>query len=154
MNDEQLVTICELAEPAVRQENLYIVDAEIKGSGAPVIWLYVDSEEGDVKVDSCTRISRELSFVLDAHEVISGGYRLNISSPGLSRPLSDHRQYVKNRGRTIRVKYKNPDGYQKLEGVLKKADSDGVTVTSDQGQDTLISYSEIVEAKIIPVFSR
>ncbi|MEX2601976.1 MAG: ribosome maturation factor RimP [Balneolaceae bacterium] len=154
MNDEQLVTICELAKPAVRQENLYIVDAEIKGNRDPVIWLYVDSEEGDVQVESCTRISRELSFVLDAHEVMQGGYRLNISSPGLSRPLSDHRQYVKNRGRTIRVKYKNPDGYQKLEGVLKEADDEGVTVTSDQGQDTLISYSEIVEAKIIPVFSR
>src|SRR5690625_4833476 len=102
MDTEQINIIKHLAEPIVEQEDLYLVDVEEKGADETVLWIYVDSEKQDVSIEACTNISRELGFVLDAHDVIQSGYRLNVSSPGLSRPLTDQRQYKKNKGRTLR----------------------------------------------------
>ncbi|MEX0770361.1 MAG: ribosome maturation factor RimP [Balneolaceae bacterium] len=154
MLKDQINIIKKLAEPIVQQEDMFIVDVEIKGGNETVVWIFVDSEHGDVSVDSCTRISSELDFVLDAHEVFSTGYRLNISSPGLSRPLSDRRQYVKNLGRKARVKFKEPEGYRKLEGILSDISGDEIKIEMDKGDHTFIDFNKIVETKIIPTFSR
>lgn len=154
MVKDQINSIKELAEPIVLQEDMFLVDVEIKGGNETVVWVYVDSEYGDVSVESCTRISSELEFVLDAHEVLSSKYRLNISSPGLSRPLSDRRQYFKNRGRKAKVKYKAPDGYRKLEGILSDVSGDEIKIEMEKGEHALIDFNQIVETKIIPNFSR
>ncbi|MEX0995372.1 MAG: ribosome maturation factor [Balneolaceae bacterium] len=154
MVKDQINNIKKLAEPIVQQEDMFIVDVEIKEGNETVVWIFVDSEHGDVNVESCTRISSELEFVLDAYEVLSTKYRLNISSPGLSRPLSDRRQYIKNLGRKARIKFKEAEGYQKLEGTLKDVSGDEIKIEMDKGEDTFIHFNKIVETKIIPTFSR
>lgn len=169
-----------IAEPVIEQAGVYLLDVEILPEDGKTIWLYVDSEQGDVSLDICTRLSREISFLLDAHEVVSGAYRLNISSPGLDRPLRDIRQYRKNIGRTIRIRLQATDRPDVL-GILTSAESDTLTVTptpgkgkkshaaskggadrvpstsqaSGPGTATFVSIalSEIREAKIEPSFS-
>jgi len=153
MDSEQIERIKEISKPIVEQEDLYLVDVAEEHSGEPVLWIYVDSEEGDVSVDACTRISRELGFVLDAHENVRSRYRLNVSSPGLSRPLSDIRQYRKNRGRVARIKYRDSDGYHKLEGVLKQVDPDRLEVETESGERHSVTFESIAETKIIPTLS-
>lgn len=150
MDAERINIVKNLAEPIVEQEDLFLVDAEVKGADETVVWVYVDSEARNVSVEACSKISRELGFVLDAHNVIEAKYRLNVSSPGLSRSLSDPRQYKKNIGRVASIKFKSPDGYEKLEGVLKEVHNDNVVLEIKDDSDRTILFNEIVETKIIP----
>jgi ribosome maturation factor RimP len=150
MTSEQLNEIKKLAEPIVEQEDLFLVDVEVKGGNETILWVYVDSLNSNVSVEACTKISRELSFVLDAHDVISSKYRLNVSSPGLSRPLTDFRQYKKNKGRLARVKFKDPEGYLKLEGILQEVSEDAIQLMVEDESVKTIELDSIVETKIIP----
>lgn len=117
-----------IAESVIEQAGLFLLDVEIESTDGKTVWLNVDSESGGVSLDICGRLSKEIGFLLDAHETISGAYRLNISSPGLDRPLSDIRQYRKNIGRTIRIK--PLDSNQKdLLGTLISVQDDAITVS-------------------------
>ena len=98
--------IFDLAQQCASSHNVFVVDVEIKHTTPVELWVYLDKEEKDLSIDVCTKISRELGFLLEAHELELDRYRLNVSSPGLSRPLSDIRQYPKNIGRTCRVRYR------------------------------------------------
>lgn len=150
MNSDPITRIKELAEPLVRQYDMFIIDVEIKQHEMNVIWVYADSEKGGVNLDECSKISRELSFLIESEELFERSYRLNVSSPGLSRPLTDKRQYAKNKGRTAKLKYKQAGNYEKVEGVLKDVSDDHVKIQPDTGKETTIRFEDLVETKIVP----
>lgn len=141
--------ISELAESVLASTDFFLVDVEIKSGKTPEIWIYIDGVERGVNMDECAEISNELGFLMDAHELFDGGYRLNVSSPGLSRPLVDKRQYPKNKGRKVKVKYKNEEGYYKLEGILENLSDETIVINGEEGPMEL-SFDQIVETKIIP----
>lgn len=150
MINDPLKRIEELALPLVEQENMFLVDIELKQQDMNVVWVYVDSEEGGVNLDICSKISRELSFQVENEEIFPKSYRLNVSSPGLSRPLSDKRQYGKNVGRTIKVKYKREGEYEKIEGILKEVTDKNVTIEDESGQTVTADFDNLVETKVVP----
>jgi len=150
MIHDPLKRIEELALPLVEQENMFLVDIELKQQDMNVVWVYVDSEEGGVNLDVCSKISRELSFQVENEDIFPRSYRLNVSSPGLSRPLSDKRQYGKNIGRTVKVKYKQEGEYEKIEGILKEVTDNSVTIEDENGQTAIIDFKHLVETKIVP----
>jgi ribosome maturation factor RimP len=139
----------ELAESVLATTDFFLVGVEIKGSNTSEIWVYADSEERNINMDECAKISNELSFLMDAHEVFDGTYFLNVSSPGLSRPLVDWRQYAKNKGRRVKVKYKDAEGYHKMEGKLEALTDEDVKIGREDSAVTL-PKEQIVETKIIP----
>lgn len=132
---------------------MFVVDVELKThSGQTEVWVLLDAEKGGVNIDHCSEISRELGFLIEAHELFDKKYRLNVSSPGLSRPLSDLRQYKKNEGRVAAIKFKNTDGeYKKIEGVITSIQDEVVAITDEEEVETQIPFNNIVETKIIPV---
>lgn len=142
--------ILELAEPIVEQEGMFLVDVEVKTAKIMEIWVLVDSEEGGVNLDTCSKISKELGFLLEEEDLISKAYRLNVSSPGLSRPLSDQRQYSKNEGRNVKVKYKEDENYITVEGVLTSVDDAHIEVTPENDKTVTIPFDQVVETKIVP----
>ena len=150
MISNPLKRIKELAETLVSKTDMFLVDVELKQQEMNVVWVYVDSETGGVNLDECSRISRELSFMVESEELFVKSYRLNVSSPGLSRPLSDRRQFAKNRGRTAKVKYKQDDTYEKIEGILKDVSEDYVKIQHDKDKETSIRFEDLVETKIVP----
>lgn len=150
MNSDPLKRIEELALPLVEQADMFLVDVELKQQEMNVVWVYVDSEKGNVNLEECSKISRELSFLVETEDLFPRAYRLNVSSPGLSRPLSDKRQYPKNVGRTVKVKYKNNDGYHKTEGVLKDVNDKFVTIEDDDKQPVVVEFNQLVETKVVP----
>ncbi|WP_421774728.1 ribosome maturation factor RimP [Gracilimonas sp.] len=145
--------IKDLADPLAQEHDLFVVDVELKThSGQTEVWVLLDTEEGGVNIDDCSEISRELGFLIEAHELFDKKYRLNVSSPGLSRPLSDLRQYKKNEGRVAAIKFKNTDGeYKKIEGVITGIEDKVVAITDEEEVETQIPFDNIVETKIIPV---
>ncbi len=151
MQPDTIQKIKDLATPLAESNNLFIVDAEVKtGSGITEVWLYLDAEDRGVNLDECADISRELGFLMEAHEIFEGKYRLNVSSPGLSRPLSDVRQYRKNEGRKAKIKYKQDDQYSKISGNIVSVTENGVMIEDKKGNAVEVRFDEIQEAKIIP----
>lgn len=140
----------ELSEPIVNQKNMFLVDVELKHKKIPEVWVLVDAEEGGVNVDACSAVSREVANLLEEQNVFGGAYRLNVSSPGLSRPLSDKRQYRKNIGRTAKIKYKIENNYHTTEGVIEAVENELITILYEKNEKVELDFSQIVETKIIP----
>lgn len=138
-------------DPLLDEKQMFLVDIHIHGSKVTKIKIFVDTERGGVNVDDCSEISRELDFLMEAHKIIDSSYRLDISSPGLSRPLTDYRQYKKNTGRRAKVKYKQNGEYNKMEGTLSEVNDKQIVLNPDEGYPKTIPFKQIVETKIIPV---
>lgn len=152
MNPDITDTIKELALPLAEENDLFLVDVELKTGGGTEVWVYLDGEERGVNLDECADISRELGFLIDAHEILGDKYRLNVSSPGLSRPLTDLRQFKKNKERTVKVRFrKENEEVGKLVGIINSVSDTGVLITENEKSEIEIPFDSIIEAKIIPV---
>lgn len=150
MDNDKINRIKSIVEGIIKQEDMFLVDVEIKHAETLEVWVLLDSEKGGVNVDVCSAISRELADKLEEINLFSSAYRLNVSSPGLSRSLTDIRQYPKNRGRTVKVKYKTDEGYQKAEGILQDVTDDTLVLAMNEDHQKEISFNSVVEAKVIP----
>jgi len=152
MQDESIKKIKEIAYPIVEQGDTFLLDVEIKHQKVPEVWVLIDSESSNVSLDTYSAISREIGDALEKEDLFPNQYRLNVSSPGLSRALSDKRQYVKNIGRTAKVKYKLNNQYETVEGKIKNVDDDMISVELDENNIKEILFEDIVETKIVPKF--
>lgn len=152
MSNKVTENIAEIAESVLSTTDFFLVDVEIKGGDVPEVWVSVDAEDRGVNMDECAEISNELSFLMDAHDIFSGKYRINVSSPGLSRPLVDKRQYPKNKGRQVKVKYRKNGEYHKVEGVLQDVSEDEIVIELDDESTRNLAFDDLVETKIIPSF--
>lgn len=144
-----------LTEQVLQNFDLFLVDIELKGSqGNRIVWIFVESEHGNVSLDACAEVSRELEFLLDAAGWRGKKYTLNVSSPGLDRPLKDIRQYVNNLGRKATVIYEKSGENVQEEGKLVSADGDSIVLQKDSKQQISIPFENIVETRIQPVFNK
>jgi len=151
MQLDTMQIIKDLAAPLVEPKDLFIVDIEHKtGSGLNEVWLYLDAQNRGVNLDECAEISKELGFLMEAHELFENKYRLNVSSPGLSRPLTDVRQYKKNEGRKAKVKFIKEDEYDKTVGIIVGVDEKGITLEDQDGKNVTVLFDDIKETKIVP----
>jgi ribosome maturation factor RimP len=126
--DATVARIWELAVPLAETEGLEILDIELRREGtraARVLRLYLD-KTGGPNMDDLSRMSRELSALLDTHDVVDGAYTLEVSSPGINRPLT---QYV---GKKIRVRTHEPiEGRRSFLGPLLEVSGDRITLSQD-----------------------
>lgn len=151
MNQNVINTIKNVSEPLIEEEGMFLLDVEIKHQKIPEVWVLVDSVENGVDLSACSRISRKLAGYIEEENLIGSSYRLNVSSPGLSRPLSDIRQYGKNAGRVAKIKFKKGDEYLTLEGEIAEADETVVKIVDGEtGGEVEIPFDAVVETKIIP----
>lgn len=135
----------------------FLVGVELKRGKTDQLWVFLDSEHADVTIEQCTQMSRELSDWLDESDRMPGEFRLNVSSPGLDRPLTDVRQYAKNKGRVCRVETANQEGQATYQGTLVDVLEDALVISKgskkDRATETIqVPFSDIKEIKIIPVF--
>jgi len=139
-----------LVEEVLAATPHFLVEFELRGArGSRVLDLYVDSD-ADLDVDELARISREVGFLLDTEDLIDGRYHLNVSSPGVDRPLKLPRQYRKNVGRTLQVHYQKPEGNGNTEttGELVAADEEGIDVMHSADERRRIPYDDILWARV------
>jgi ribosome maturation factor RimP len=139
-----------MVEEVIQDTPVFLVDLSIRGrKGSQILDIFVESDEV-LDVKELARISREVGFLLDTEDVMPGRYSLNVSSPGLDRPLKLPRQFRKNVKRTLRVKYNTgADGETAtLEGELTGTDEQGIEVSPSKDAPVRIAYTDIVEAKV------
>jgi len=149
VSEENIISnIKELLEPILIEKNLELFDIEFKGLGRKgILRVYIDKAEG-VTIDDCARISRELGALLDVHEVIPGSYNLEISSPGLTRPLRKPSDYLRFRGKKVKIKTVEDIGNKRVfKGNLLDFIDDTVSLETD-GMNYLIPYSKIEKANL------
>ena len=139
-----------LVEEVLAGTPYFIVECDVRGApGAQAVDVFLDSDEA-LGVDTLARINREIGFLLDTEAVLPGRYRLNVSSPGVDRPLKLPRQYRKNVGRKLRVHHRKPggDGNTETLGDLVEADDEAVEVAVSGAQRQRIPYDDILWAKV------
>src|SRR5262245_63726795 len=98
-------------------------------------------------VESCALLSRALSAVLDVEDPIPGAYTLEVSSPGIDRPLTREKDYVRWSGHVVRVEAAQPiEGRRRFKGTLLGLENGAVRVKLDEGQEALVPLSQITRA--------
>jgi ribosome maturation factor RimP len=127
----------ELLEPILTENDYELVDVEyVKEAGNQYLRVYVD-KEGGFTVDDCEIVSRALEVKLDELDPIQDAYILEVSSPGLDRPLKNEKDFKKSVGKEVEVKlYQGIDGQKEFIGVLKAYDDNTVTLTIDTQEMT------------------
>ena len=122
----------------------------LQGRGA-VLRLFIDHEDG-IGVDDCVRVSHEVSGVLDVEDPIPGEYNLEVSSPGMDRPLFELSQFDRYRGEQVQLKLLAPlAGKRKMTATLVDVDGDTLVVELD-GETLRVPYSQVDRARLEPRF--
>ena len=134
--------------PPIEGAGYELVEVEYKHE--PVGWVvrvYIDSP-GGISHDDCERVSRELSAVLDVHDVVPHHYSLEVSSPGLNRPLRTTEHFARFKGQKARVKLRNGlDGRRNFSGFIKDAAENKVTIEVD-GKDFTLPLDDLEKANL------
>lgn len=92
-----------IVENLIDKEKDFLVGVQVSGHpGSRKITVQIDSDQG-LDINTCSRLSRQLSEIMDEKDIVEGGYTLEVSSPGLDQPLLLARQYKKNIGRILKV---------------------------------------------------
>ncbi|HLO24666.1 MAG TPA: ribosome maturation factor RimP [Geobacteraceae bacterium] len=146
--------VTEIAGPMVSSLGMELVDLEYKREGrAMVLRLFVD-REGGVTLDDCAQVSRELSEILDVEDFIQVYYTLEVSSPGLNRPLKKAADFERYRGRLVRIKTFEllPDDAgnprKTFTGELLGLDNGVVRLKLNEGQTAGIPLDKVAKANL------
>ena len=121
--------------PLVEEHHFELVDVEyVKEAGTWYLRAYID-KEGGIAVDDCEVISRILSDWLDQTDFIEDSYILEVSSPGLGRPLKKKRDFERSLGEEVEIRlYKAQNKQKEFTGILKAYDKETVTIETAEGE--------------------
>lgn len=147
-NQDLIPQLQSLIEPVIRAEGMALVEIEYRRE-APgwVLRLYVD-HEGGVTVDDCARISQVVGDLLDVADLMQNAYHLEVSSPGLNRPLRKPDHFREQIGRIVEVRTLSPlQKRRNFKGVLLDIKPEGVTIDCD-GQTFEIPLAVIDRARL------
>jgi len=141
-------------EKIADRPELFLVEVKMLPNNKLII--HVDGDEG-ISIQDCVAISRHVGFHLEEENVIEQAYNLEVSSPGVGEPLRLNRQYVKNIGRTLSIKFK--DGLKK-EGKLLEVTEDNLVLeesVKEKGKkavsvETTIPFNDILETSVLISF--
>jgi ribosome maturation factor RimP len=138
-----------MLRPAVEEVGKELLGIEyISAGNNSVLRLFIDHENG-IDVDDCAEVSRQVGAILDVEDPISSEFNLEVSSPGLDRPLFDKSHYEAVIGETIEVKLSIPlNGRRKFKGKLVAVENDTLIVTVDN-EDYDLVLGNIIKAHLV-----
>ena len=139
-----------LLEPSITALGYELVAVELAGNGSDrVLRVYIDHADG-ITVDDCADVSRQVSAVLDVEDPISGTYILEVSSPGLDRPLVKIEDFERFKGSLVKLRTREAVlGRKNFTGLLSEAAGNNVVVEVD-GEPYEIGFANIEKARLVP----
>ncbi len=143
--------IQDLLAPTVAALGLELLGIEFAAVGkSALLRLYIDAPGRHVGIEDCEAASREVSAVLDVNDPISSEYTLEVSSPGLDRPLFSVAQFARVLGEQVKVSLRVPqDGRRRLQGKVLKAEGESVVLLVDE-KELSLSHNNIEKARLVP----
>jgi len=143
--------IVQIAEEITSSSGFFLIDIVVRGTERNrVIEVFVDGEK-NITAKDCAEISRKINEIFEAKELIKAAYRLDVSSPGIERPLLYFKQYPKHINRKFEITYSNGDEKKKLKGTLIKIEGEYLTFLTNKEQ--AIKFKDIINAKVLVNFS-
>lgn len=122
------------------------------GGKRKLLRIYIDREETGVDIDDCEKVSRQVSAILDVEDLIRGEYVLEVSSPGMDRPLYELDQYARYLGEQISLRLRFPyEGRRNYKGLLKAVEGDEIVLVVTDNE-FLFPVEGIERANLIPQF--
>jgi len=125
-----------------------LVDIQFKGAtGSRFLRIFVDTETG-ITIAQCEAASRAIAEVLDTENIITDRYRLEVSSPGIERPLKSESDFRKNKGRRVRITYSLEEQKQTITGIIEAVENGVVQLTEGNVRNE-IAFELIEDARIV-----
>lgn len=166
MNDETVQAIAEprlvaesglaarigaIAEPVLADLGYRLVRVRVSGSDGCTIQIMAERPDGTMSIEDCEAASRALSPVLDVADPVSHAYRLEMSSPGIDRPLVRRSDFERNAGHVVKVEMAVAfEGRKRFRGILLGVEGDAARIRSeDSGEDTLLPIDDMAEARLV-----
>jgi len=151
MRNEELTR---LVEPAIADLGLECLGVEYSPShGNSLVRVYIDCADRPVTVDDCELVSRQVSALFDVNDPIQGRYTLEVSSPGLDRPLYTPAQFGRFIGQQAKLELNLPlDGRRRFQGPILGVEGDTVVIEQD-GAAVKIAGGNVHKAKLVPEFA-
>lgn len=148
----KLNALKELIEPAVSALGLELWGLEFNSAGRhSTLRIFIDGPEG-VTVDDCARVSHQVSGVLDVEDPITEQYTLEVSSPGVDRPLFTLQQFEAYAGHQVQLRLRVPfEGRRKFKGILNGVEGDEVLLVVEN-EEYLLPIDYIDRASVVPQF--
>ena len=144
--------IVKISNDLAEKLNYFVIDVIVRGdSRKRILEVFVDAEK-NVSADDLAEMSRELNEIIESENLIKESYRLEVSSPGVDRPLKFLKQYPKHINRNFEVVYKAADSDAKFIGKLISVERDELTFQT-KDKNILIKFNQIIEAKVLISFS-
>lgn len=146
-------SLLELLDPVAEAAGYAIVRLRLMGGGARGRTLQIMAErpaDGDMGIDDCTRLSRAVSEVMDAADPVSGEYRLEVSSPGIDRPLTRLEDFDTYEGYEARLELDRlAEGRKRFKGVVAGVEGDAIGIDLEgEAETAMIPFAWITEAKL------
>ena len=139
----------DLAAPLADELGVELVDVEVKGQGARRLVRLVTDAEGGLDVDVIAALSRNVGGALDDRDLIPSSYTLEVTSPGVDRPLRRPRDFARNVGREVRVvKGEDVAGDREVTGTVLAADEASVTLEVD-GDEVVLALADVDHGKVV-----
>jgi ribosome maturation factor RimP len=142
-NNIRLPEITELVKNIIDENELRFYDLHFN-EVTRTFRLFIDREDGAVSIEDCKRISRAVARVLDHSDLVTFAYSLEVSSPGIERPLTKPEHFVWAQGKMVEI----DTGQQKVKGYLRYTKKEGIVVATDEGEN-IVPYSSVVKAKVV-----
>jgi ribosome maturation factor RimP len=151
VKDDELI---QLINPVVADLGLECLGIEYAPSrGNSLLRIYIDHLERPITIEDCEAVSRELSAQLDVNDPISGRYTLEVSSPGIDRPLFTPAQFARFIGEKAKIALNLPtDGRRRLLGTIRAVDGERITIEQD-GIDIIVAHDNVQKARIVPDYA-
>lgn len=143
--------LLEIADPVAADLGLEVVRVRVQGSNAKTLQLMAERPDGTMNVEACTDLSRALSAVFDVEDPFSGEWSLEVSSPGIDRPLTEVRHFERWEGYDAKIQLDRlVEGQRRFRGVLAGVE-DGNVLLDIEGEDetALIPFDWIEDAKLM-----
>jgi len=141
----------ELLQPILEEGGFELVDVEfVKEPVGWVLRIYADRPEGGITISDCQWISERIGTVLDVEDLIHHPYNLEVSSPGLDRPLKSRRDFERQKGVVVKIKTHEPmDNQRNFKGEVVSASETGVTIHDvSRNAEVEIPYENIKKARV------
>ena len=144
--------IVRISNEIAEKLNFFVIDITFRGDNRKkIIEVFVDAEK-NIDADNLAEISREINSIIEEQDIIQQAYRLDVSTPGVDRPLKFLKQFPKHINRNIEVTYKTGNETNTITGKLLSVESEELTFLSDK-KEILIEFKNITTAKVIISFS-
>ena len=147
--NSSVALVTELIDTTIQALGLELWGVELLQQGKySLLRIYIEREEG-VTIEDCEKVSRQVSALMDVEDPIAGEYTLEVSSPGMDRPLFTVEQYSQYVGSEVDLKLRRPlDGRRKFKGQILKVSGDVVGL-SVEGSEYDLEFSDIEKASIV-----